>query len=260
MFEIDRDKLKEAIDKANLQGDSIEKKIGKILGGSTLSDQKKLELCQVGKFLTLFGHQNTEIIEQCESPDFIISVNDRRIGLEHVSILNGQNVKQIQSIKNIFKLAAKVFKDKYPNIKILANCWLTKDDFNFRQNDKIIIVNQIVDYIYSLTQNSIINTPDFLDDVRISKHSGVYFSYNADISNIESLDNSTLSKAIMKKEALIEKYIMNSGIKEQWLFLVIGQVSPDSYEIDELDFKITDSRFERIYLFEDFKSKKYRLK
>jgi len=44
------------------------------------------------------------------------------------------------------------------------------------------------------------------------------------------------------------------------LFLVIGQVSPDSYGLDELDFKITDSRFERIYLFEDFKSKKYRLK
>jgi hypothetical protein len=174
--------------------------------------------------------------------------------------LNGQNVKQIQSIKNIFKLAAKVFKDKYPNIKVLANCWLTKDNFNFRQIDKKIIVNQIVDYIYGLTQNSNINKPDFLDDVRISKHSGVSFSFNADISNIGFLDNSTLSKAIMKKEALIEKYIINTRIKEQWLFLVIGQVSPDSYEIDELDFKITDSRFERIYLFEDFKSKKYRLK
>jgi len=260
VFKIDKDKLKEAIDKANLQGDSIEKKIGKILVDSTLSEHKKLELCQVGKFLTLFESQNTEILEQCESPDFIISVNDRRIGLEHELILNGQNVKQIQSIKNIFKLAAKVFKDKYPNIKVLANCWLTKDNFNFRQIDKKIIVNQIVDYIYELTQNSNINKPDFLDDVKISKHSGVSFSFNADISNIGFLDNSILSKAIMKKEALIEKYIINSGIKEQWLFLVIGQVSPDSYGLDELDFKITDSRFERIYLFEDFKSKKYRLK
>lgn len=260
MIKIDRDKLKEAIEKANLQGNSIEKKIEKILVDSTLSDQKKLELCQVGKFLTLFENEFTEIIEQCESPDFIISINNRRIGLEHELILNGKNVKQIQSVKNLFKLAAKVFKDKYPNIKVLANCRLTIDNFSFKQNDKKIIVDQIVAYIYSLTQNSVNNKPDFLDDVKISKHSGVSFSFNAEISNIELLDNSTLSLAIMKKEALIEKYIANSGIQEQWLFLVIGQVSPDSYEIDELDFKVTDSRFERIYLFEDFKSKKYRLK
>lgn len=260
MFKIDRDKLKEAIDNANLQEDLMNKKIGKIIGTSTLSEQKKLELCQVGKFLTLFKSHNTEIIEQCESPDFIISINNRRIGLEHELILNRQNAKQFQSLKNIFSLAAKDFQNRYPNIKVLANCWLTTENFNFKQKDKKIIVKQIVDYIYGLTQNSITNKPDFLDDVRISKHSGVSFSVIGNISNIELLDSSTLSKAIIKKEELIEKYMINSGIQEQWLLLVIGQISPDSYEIDESVFKIAASRFERIYLLMDFKSKKYRLK
>jgi hypothetical protein len=91
--------------------------------------------------LTLFDNDNIEIIEQCESPDFIISVNGMRIGFEHELILNGQNVKQIQSIKNLFNKAAKVFKDKYPDIKILANCWLNTDNFTFRQIDKKRLFN-----------------------------------------------------------------------------------------------------------------------
>ena len=260
MYNINKDELKIAIDKTKLQGDSIERMIGKFFVDSTLSEQKNLELCQVGKFLTSFDSDNVEIIEQCESPDFIISVNGIKIGLEHELIMNKKNVKRIQSIKNLFKQAEKDFKEKYPDLKVLANCWLKTDNFTFRQMDKKIIINQIVDYIYGLTQNSFNEKPDFIDDIRIMKHSGVSFNFNTDISFIKSLDSLTLLNAIEKKEKLINKYIMNSGLQEQWLFIVIGQISPDSFEINEMNFKIDDSRFERIYLFEDFNAKKHRLK
>lgn len=258
MFRIDKNKLKEAIEKANIQGDLIGNKINKLLEDATLSEQKNLELCQVGKFLTLLEDQNAKIIEQRESPDFIISVDDRKVGLEHEIILNKQN--QFQSAKNIFRLAAKEFKKRYPGIKVLANCWLTTNSFNYKQKDKKKIIGEIVEYIYGMTQKSVTKIPDFLDDVIISKHSGVSFSVNNYISNIEFLDDLTLSKAIMKKENLIERYISNSQIKEQWLLLVIGQVSPDSYKTDGLFTTVNNSRFERIYVLEDFQSKKYRVK
>jgi hypothetical protein len=258
MLRIDRNKLKEAIEKANAQGDLIGSKINKLLEDETLSEQKNLELCQVGKFLTLLEDQNAKIIEQRESPDFIISVDDRMVGLEHEIILNTQN--QFQSTKNIFRLAAKEFEKRYPDIKVLANCWLTTNDFNYKQKDKKKIIGEIVEYIYGMTQKSKVKIPDFLDDVIISKHSGVSFSVNNYISNIESLDDLTLSKAIKKKEDLIERYISNSQIKDQWLLLVIGQVSPDSYKTNGLFSSFNSSRFERIYLLEDFQSKKYRIK
>lgn len=260
MFKIDTDKLKKEIDLVNSQSDLMEQKIGEFLNDSDLSDQKTLELCQVGKFLTLFDNDKIEILDQCESPDFIISVNDIKIGLEHETILNGQKVKQIQSINYLFNQAAKTFEIKYPDIKVLANCWLKKDDFSFRKIERKTIINQIVDYIYGLTQNLNINKPDFIDYIRIMKHSGVSFSFNADISNIESLDNLTLINAIEKKERLIDKYIKNSRIQKHWLLIVIGQLSPDAFEIDKFNYKIADSKFERIYLLEDFNAKKYKLK
>ncbi|MBE3123023.1 MAG: hypothetical protein IMZ58_12580, partial [Thermoplasmata archaeon] len=163
-------------------------------------------------------------------------------------------------IENVFKLAEKEFELKYPNIKLVANCWLETESFTFNQKEKRRVVRQIVDYIFGLTQNVNIEKPDFLCYVDISDHNGVSFSFNGDISNIKSLDSQTLSNAIIKKEALIEKYINNCGIQEQWLILVVGQTSPDSYKINESVLNSTDSSFERIYLFEDFKSKKYRLK
>jgi hypothetical protein len=51
----------------------LSKKIGK---------KQRVELCQVGKFLTLLDYY-PHIVKHCASPDFIISYNGQIIGLEH---------------------------------------------------------------------------------------------------------------------------------------------------------------------------------
>ena len=65
-----------------------------------------------------------------------------------------------------------------------------------------------------------------------------------------------LKKAIMKKDLLINNYRKRTSIEKQWLLIVIGAGSPDSYELNEplIEFEI-ESSFERIYLLEDFGSK-----
>jgi hypothetical protein len=259
MFNIGLNKLRAAINKVNLQGDLINSKIGKFIQEDD-PYQRSLELCQVGKFLSLFDDQKIEIIEKFESPDFILSVYDKRIGLEHCLILNEKNVKQVQSLTNIFKLAENEFENNYPRIKLLANCWISTDYLIFKQKHKKQLIKQIVDYIYGMTQKSSITKPDFLDDVMLSKHSGVSFSPNYNISNIEVLDSSTILKAIHKKESLVDWYIEKSGLHEQWLLLVAGQISPDSYRIEDLVFTLNESKFERIYLLDDYKSIIYKIK
>ena len=204
MFQIDKNKLKLEIEKVKFMDILIEQKIGKYLLDSSLSDQKILELSHVGEFLSLFDNENIEILKQFESPDFILSFNGKELGLEHESIMNETNVKKTQSIKDLFKQAEKEFKNKYPDINLIANCWLKTNKLSFKKIDKIEIVNQIVDYIYNLKRGLTINKPDFIRDVRLMKHSKISFSCNLEISDIKPLDNETLLKAINKIKPTIK--------------------------------------------------------
>lgn len=55
------------------------------------SDKEKLEICQVGKFLILLD-EDISITRKSESPDFIIQIKDKSIGLEHETIRNKKTV------------------------------------------------------------------------------------------------------------------------------------------------------------------------
>lgn len=152
MFEINPDDLKKAIDALKEQRQRLEKVIRPFLS-SDLAYKQTLEVCQVGKFLTLLN-QPSQIVVHDDSPDFIVSVNGEKIGLEHERILNGEKVAVIKSVEKLFNDAAEIFKVKYPGHNLLANCWLNTDNFTFKKSDTERLKNEIADYIFGLYTRS----------------------------------------------------------------------------------------------------------
>jgi hypothetical protein len=238
------------------QFDSI---ISPFLSGN-LNKKRSIELCQVGKFLTLLD-KPTQIVEHSDSPDFIILYNGQKIGLEHERIFKEENVSKIKSVAKLFDDAAIVFKELYPNKNVLVNFWLNTDSFVFRKSEADRLKEEISKYIYyRLTNEHAVEKPSFIDHIVMMNHSQVSFCYNPGGYIVSKLDKQTLENAIHKKESLVEKYIGKSGINKQWLLIVIGSASPDSYEFSESQFDIKmKSNFEKIFLMEDFHSELWQI-
>jgi len=226
-----------------------------------LNKNQIIELCNVAKFTTLLDKE-TSIVEHRDHPDFIISYAGEIIGLEHERILSSEKVQSMKSISKLVEDSAEVFKEKYPEIKLLASCRFSIENFSFRKKDAIRLKNEIADYIYSAWTNKIsVEKPSFIDRVSLNKHSLLVFYYNPGAFWVKKLDKENLESAIKKKERLFEKYKNDSGMIKQWLLIVINPASPDSYEYGDNPFDIKiNSNFERIFLMEDSGSKLWQLK
>jgi hypothetical protein len=252
MFEVNPDDLKKAIEALKVQRQTLEKLIRPFLS-SNLTYKQTLEVCQVGKFLTLLNLPSQIVIHD-DSPDFIISVNGEKIGLEHERILNRKKVAAIKSVEKLFNDAAEVFKVKYPGHNLLANCWLNTDNFTFKKSDTEKLKDEIANYIFGLYAGTCtLEKPSYIDRVYLMKHSQVSFCYNPGGHVVSNLDKRSLESAILKKEPLVEKYKVKSGLSKQWLLIVIGAVTPDSYEYGDNQFKVDiSSSFDSVFLMEDF--------
>lgn len=225
-----------------------------------LNRKQGIELCQVGKFLSLLDFPTT-IVERRESPDFIITYDGEAIGLEHESILDEKIAADYQSVSGLFNDAAKLFSHKYPEIKILANIYLSVDRFSFKKHERAALTDIIIDFISKYLYDSTSIKPDFIDSLTISKHSRVNFVYNPGAHYVESLSEERLISAIEKKESKIADYIKKSNIHKQWLLLTTGTYSPDSFDYGDPPFRrniISD--YDRIFLLEDFHSVLWRIK
>lgn len=256
---LDMQMVKESIESLNRKNEEINKIIHPFLS-EKLTKKQFIELSHVGKFLSII--KNSNIIERTESPDFIISYKDEKIGLEHQQIFNSEIIEIIKSTQKLFEDSAKLFEKKNPEYKLLANCWLKTNYFNFEKKDVEKLKDEISEYIYALvTKKENIKKPSFLDKVQITKHSRVNFIYNPGAHYVEYLTPDILKQAILKKEKLAMKYIEKSKLNRQWLLIVIGSTSPDSYEYGDFPFTIeVESNFEKIFLMEDFNYKIWEIK
>lgn len=252
-------KLKEMIqtvDRSSMRIDAIIKPFI----ADNLTRKQSVELCQVGKFLSLMDAPST-IIERRESPDFIILYDDEIIGLEHESILDEKIAIDFRSVSDLFNDAAKSFSFKYPDTKILANIYLNVDRLVFKKHERIALIDKIVDFVSNYINDSDTIKPDFIESLSVSKHSRVSFVYNPGAHYVESLNVERLIIAIEKKESKIVDYIKKSNVQKQWLLLTTGTYGPDSFDYGDFPFQIDiTSDYDRIYLLEDFKSVVWRIK
>ncbi len=116
--------LKDELEKMTETKDKLKAIVAPFLTDN-LSDKNRLELAHLATFINSFD-ESIKIIEQRESPDFIIEYKGNYIGLEHERIFNDEEVANIKSKEAIFNKAAIEFEKKYSGIKVLANFWVTE--------------------------------------------------------------------------------------------------------------------------------------
>lgn len=88
----------------NSKIDSWFKQIDNTLSSSNEKKQKRKELIDLGKFIHCFNKEIEIINALCESPDFLISLDQKQIGIELADVVIRQNEKQKEGIlKKIFK-------------------------------------------------------------------------------------------------------------------------------------------------------------
>lgn len=219
--------------------------------------QKILEVCQVGKFLMFFENK-FQIEKLFEEPDFIIANGNNRIGLEHQILIDKKSKETEGFFANLCEHAERELKkdEKLPNF--LANIY-ANPYFTGKINEKQKLVDEIC-YLVKLhlqtgkiPENEIINRISTMMHSRISLRSNMGAWWQKEVSE-ERIKNS-----IKKKEKKIENYLKNIKAP-QWLLIVIGGVGESSYRIGydfDLSFK---TKFDKVYILEDFYTNLFELK
>jgi hypothetical protein len=223
-------------------------------------DKKVLEICHVGKFLMLLnsGYQISDLREQ---PDFIIKTLDNIIvGLEHEILVDSGHKKIEGSFADIVKTTEELFRERHPETKLLANIYVNTNK-KIIKKDKPIHVETLLSIIEDSVFRNRFEKNDLVHNITWHKHSGLNFSCNPGGWCQQSLHSNTVIESIHKKERKRLDYIKNTGIKEQWLLIVIGSLSQSSYEIDSrFDHNLSfNSGFNRIFIMVDFREKLFEL-
>lgn len=218
--------------------------------------QKIIEICHIGKFLMEFDNI-TFVEEVSEKPEFILNQKGKLIGLEHQIIVEKKSREREGIIYNIFELAEiELQKDKsLPNF--LANCFTTPY-LSFKLNQKRKLIDEVVNIIKHFIKTNQLIENHIIDDIFIQSHSQINISPNLGGWFQRDITQEIIQKSIDKKDKLINSYKTN--VKENWLLLVIGGLGESSYRIDNLEKVSIESKFDRVYVLEDFYSNLYQLK
>ena len=219
--------------------------------------KKIIEVCHVGKLLMLLGGEE-RIKQLSERPDFIVIKNGILIGLEHQIVIDPASKEREGFFENLFNIAESelVSDPDLPNFH--ANCYI-KDNVSFQLAEKDRLISEIKTVIkhYVLTKQLLQNS--LIQDMHSMPHTRKSISPNFGAWWQKDVTPKLLLESILRKEIKIQSYIENS-VQGQWLLLVIGGLNSSSYELDH-EFKIEIStRFDKVYLMEDFRGRLFELK
>lgn len=226
-------------------------------------EQKKriLELCHIASFA--IGLKNREIIKDVKDidlvelsvePDFIISFQNQRFGLEVRRVVNDK-AKEIGEKRGILNAAERIFEQRYPGTKALVN-FSFKDSFDLKTTDAETAKNQIADFVYSQITYGQVEKPEFVNIARCVTHSHLTFNLSGAywVGNLDE----EIKQGIRDKDKKIENYKTKMNLEKVWLLLVVSGASPESdfSHFDETSF-VCDNSFDSVFLLNDFKKKVY---
>lgn len=219
--------------------------------------QKILELCQIGKLLATY-FSDFDIIAVREKPDFLISNGQTTIGLEHELILDSKSKEKEGFYENICeKVEARLKEDSdLPNF--LVNLYL-KENISLKLQDKNSTIEKFAEIVKQIVLTGEMQENDFIERAIKMKHSGKSVNANFGAYWQKSITENLILEFIEKKECKIEVYRQTS-VATQWLVLIIGSNGQSSFEVNSL-FKVDiKTKFDKIFLYEDFDNKLYELK
>lgn len=245
-----------------------------LYSSSKTNKKEKIEFVHLIKLLIELNIDFKDI-KKHESPDFIIELNDSKIGIELTQIKNKEYSKEIGYLNNIVSSAEKYFLEHYSDFEYqrTKHLGLTKfraaisfnKHISLEQKDKKRNATELATLIYNLAKNDIsdINNIGFTKSIDIKGESKkIKFIHSPDIDNIEYLSIETINEVVSKKEKKITEYKTKKQCNQFWILLIAGQPNQSSFEIDEFEvnnYKLS-SEFDKVFLLDDFNEKVFVLK
>jgi hypothetical protein len=230
------------------------------IDNSTLSEidkqHNKKELIDLGKFLKIFD--KTIILKEAirESPDFIISTNNKTIGIELRDIYTDIEERKTEgTLDKMFREIENELKDREPDKKGVYKIQF-KENISFR-TQKRAIKNEI---IHSIRTSE---TPQkYVKNIDIDP-GNILHLYTSEASSLGPLNKEVVLDAIAKKEAKLSIYKSSSNASDFWLLLILGGLK-DSSNYSTIDNSIIVDKFQtgfdKVFIFDFFLSKIIELK
>ena len=219
-------------------------------------NKKQIEVCHIGKLLTTYFNEFS-IKELRESPDFIISNGKVDIGIEHQVLVETNSKQKEGFFENICRHLEKRIESTTELRNFMLNLYFNKN-LKIQNHQKEEIISTLLEVIVEKVENNILIPNPYVYDAFFMKHNRISINANFGAFVQRHLNKKSILEAIKKKENLIDKYKSNT-IDNQWLVIVIGQINESSYEARtdiELDYQ---SKFNRVFVYEDFNNKLFEL-
>ena len=255
-------KLKE-ITQGYHQTSSIIDKYKDFLTSKGAPKDKFEELYDVGKFLISLKINGTlEIPNHISAiPDFIISSENKRIGIEHTRLMNTNSQIWIKKVSQIIKKAETLLLQRKPELKQIVNISINYWKLNINGKDLSVklsiqdkeqIASEIADYIESLLTNGELTKPPYVDRVSISEMSEHPLSLILNENYIAKTESTNLfEERIRDKETKLGSYLVNNSLDELWLLVVVsGATASSSFILQEQN--LFNSKFDKVFLFDSF--------
>lgn len=235
----------EEIDLSNLS--KIEKK------------QKTKELIDLGKFLYILD--NTIQIKEVfrESPDFVIEVNDQKIGIELMDLIIRNPEKEKEGI------LASLFKEIESELKLNTNenfgiyrVVFFNENISLKKKDRENIKREFFDLVNN-EQN--IQTKYINKIVKIPSKTTIDV-YRGFTTVVGHLDREVVERHIECKNVLLKTY-QNVNLSKFWLLLVLNGVEKSSvysFIHNEIIDKEFETNFDRIFIFDFYSAELFELK
>jgi hypothetical protein len=241
--------------------EKLSKKINHHLDGLDRSKkddkQKILELCHIGKLLATY-YNDFDIIEIREKPDFLISNGQTTIGLEHEVILDSKAKEKEGFYENICEKVEAKLKEESNLPNFLVNLYL-KENISLKLKDKNFLIEKFSEIVRQFVLTGKLLENDFVERAIKMKHSGKSINPNFGAYWQKSITENQILEFIERKESKIDIY-RRTSVPTQWLVLIIGSNGQSSLEVNTL-FKVDiKSKFNKVFLYEDFDNKLYELK
>lgn len=234
---------------------------------SNVQPDKYDELYDLGRFILAVSEKFRIVVpdEIPKFPDFVISLEDQNIGIEHTRLMSEQ-IKAIQkTVKYFIESAEKLIANdlnplcKTVNIFIDYNANVTSGkNFNNRKfsvEERKKIIQTISDYIKSELTGGNISKPEFISQIKITSNQ----DNRTDLELAEAYFTLTdfqqlLIERINLKEAKANRYRSANDSNPLWLLIVVDDVNSFSgFDLQtEKIPQITNSKFDCIILFEKF--------
>lgn len=198
-------------------------------------------------------------IEDSETPDFIVNIDNKLISIEHTRLINPHLKKIEQYRERIIKSAQIKFEKKYS-----AQLYLLVTFNNIILKSGKIAEQKYINEVFTLIENVYLCNKDYEFIVHSKKRkarvSELIESFSVDNSRnfsnwqhfgaylVDWIDMEWLTEVIEKKENNIERY--QNKFSENWLLLVSDfGTKASSHRFDKIDFSEIKTKFDKIYLY-----------